>query len=351
MWISFEYRKRDTSVMEWFARSVLLLVFLIPGFGCAHSPRSGSSSTSSGEPPPYEQVVVASSPDPIPLDSPEVSPKYESGKTDNVSDSPAALASPEIPANSDNMNLDYVEEEKTPEKAVIADPLEPFNRAMFHFNDKLYFWVLKPVAQGYGKVVPEVARIGVRNFFSNIASPVRIVNCVLQAKFVGAVKELGRFAVNTVWGIGGLMDLASDNAVNLPKQDADLGQTLGVYGLGYGFYINWPIWGPSSPRDTVGLIGDAFLNPFTYLFELDVLAGIKAYETVNATSLAIGDYESLKDAAVDPYVAFRDAYAQYRYRLRKVIIDGGKPAQSGTGGAISPAITEEPPAAVAEGEK
>jgi phospholipid-binding lipoprotein MlaA len=249
------------------------------------------------------------------------------------------------------MNLDYVEEEKTPEKAGIADPLEPFNRAMFHFNDKLYFWALKPVAQGYGKVVPEVARIGVRNFFSNIASPIRIVNCVLQARFGDAVKELGRFAINTVWGIGGILDPVSYNALELPKQDADLGQTLGVYGLGYGFYINWPIWGPSSPRDTVGLIGDAFLNPFNYLFELDVLIGIKAYETVNATSLAIGDYESLKDAAVDPYVAFRDAYAQYRYRLRKVIIEGGKPAQSGPGGAISPATTEDPPPAGAEGEK
>jgi phospholipid-binding lipoprotein MlaA len=328
--------------MKWFKHSVLLLFLLIPGFGCAHSPHSGSSSTSSGGPPPYEEVVVASSPDPIPLDSPAVSPESEGGKTDNVSDSPAPLASPEIPSNSDNMNLDYVEEEKAPEKADIADPLEPFNRAMFHFNDKLYFWALKPVAQGYGKVVPEVARVGVRNFFYNIASPIRIVNCVLQARFVGAVKELGRFAVNTVWGIGGLMDLASDNAVNLPKQDADFGQTLGVYGLGQGFYINWPIWGPSSPRDTVGLIGDAFLHPFTYLVELDVLIGIKAYETVNATSLAIGDYESLKDAAVDPYVAFRDAYAQYRYRLRKVITEGGKPAQSGTGGAISPAITEDP---------
>jgi len=336
--------------MKWIKQSVLLLFLLIHGFGCAHGPHSGSSSTPSGEPPPYEQVVVASSPDPTPLDSPEVSPKYEGGKTDNVSDSPAPLASPEIPSNSDNLNLDYVEEEKTPEKVGIADPLEPFNRAMFHFNDKLYFWALKPVAQGYGKVVPEVARVGVRNFFSNIASPIRIVNCVLQARFVDAVKELGRFAVNTVWGIGGLMDLASENTINLPKQDADFGQTLRVYGLGQGFYINWPIWGPSSPRDTVGLIGDAFLHPFTYLFDLDVLIGIKAYETVNATSLAIGDYESLKDAAVDPYVAFRDAYAQYRYRLRKDIIERGKPAQSGPGGAISPAITEVRPSGSTEDE-
>jgi len=351
MKVQSEKQIRDPYTMKWFKHSVLLLFLLIQGFGCAHGPHSGSSSASSGGPLPTEEVVVASSPDTIPPDSPAVSPESEGGKTDNVSDSPAPLASPEIPSNSDNLNLDYVEEEKTPEKVGIADPLEPFNRAMFHFNDKLYFWALKPVAQGYGKVVPEVARVGVRNFFSNVASPIRIVNCVLQARFVDALKELGRFAVNTVWGIGGLMDLASENTINLPKQDADFGQTLRVYGLGQGFYINWPIWGPSSPRDTVGLIGDAFLHPFTYLFDLDVLIGIKAYETVNATSLAIGDYESLKDAAVDPYVAFRDAYAQYRYRLRKDIIERGKPAQSGPGGAISPAITEDPPPVGAEGEE
>jgi phospholipid-binding lipoprotein MlaA len=285
--------------------------------------------------------MVASSPDPVPLDSPEVSPESEGGKTDNVSDSPAALASPEIASNSDNNYLDYVEEEKAPAKAGIADPLESFNRAMYHFNDRLYFWVLKPVAQGYGKVVPEVARVGVRNFFSNVASPIRIVNCVFQANFVGAAKELGRFVVNTLWGFGGLLDPASGNAVNLPKQDGDFGQTLGVYGLGQGFYINWPIFGPSSPRDTVGMIGDLFLDPFTYLIASDVLVGIKAYEMVNATSLAIGDYESLKDAAVDPYVAFRDAYVQYRWN--KVKPGGGKLAPSGTGGAISPAKTEVPP--------
>jgi phospholipid-binding lipoprotein MlaA len=247
------------------------------------------------------------------------------------------------------MNLDYVEEESAPEKAGIADPLEPFNRAMHHFNDKLYFWVLKPVARGYGKVVPEVARIGVSNFFSNIGSPVRIANCVFQANFAGAARELGRFVVNTIWGIGGFLDLASGNAVNLPKQDEDFGQTLGVYGLGQGFYINWPIFGPSSPRDTVGMIGDLFLHPFTYLIDADVLAGIKAYDKVNATSLAIGDYESLKDAAVDPYVAFRDAYVQYR--VNQVKTGRGKRAPSGAGGAISPATTEVPPVVAKQVER
>lgn len=198
----------------------------------------------------------------------------------------------------------------------IADPLEPFNRAMFHFNDRLYFWVLKPVAQGYRQVVPEPARVSVSNFFANLAFPVRFVNSLLQANFSGAAAELGRFTINTLWGVGGLLDPAASEEIALQKQDEDLGQTLGVYGLGPGFFINWPFLGPSSPRDTLGKVGDGFLNPLAYLDPWYVSAGAKTYETVNATSLRIGDYESLKGAAIDPYVAMRNAYVQYR--LQKI---------------------------------
>jgi phospholipid-binding lipoprotein MlaA len=210
---------------------------------------------------------------------------------------------------------DYVEEGVKEDKAGIADPLEPFNRAMYHFNDKLYFWLLKPVAQGYQKVAPERARVGVSNFFSNLATPVRFVNCLLQANLSGAAAELGRFLINTLWGIGGIMDPAASKDIDLAKQDEDFGQTLGVYGVGQGFYINWPLLGPSSPRDTVGRVGDFFLHPFTYLSTAwETSAGIRAYERVNATSLSIGDYEALKGAAIDPYVAIRDAYVQYRLK-------------------------------------
>jgi phospholipid-binding lipoprotein MlaA len=221
-------------------------------------------------------------------------------------------------------NLDYVEEEGQEEKAGIADPLEPFNRAMYHFNDKLYFWVLKPVAQGYQKVVPEGARVSVSNFFSNLSFPVRFVNNLLQANLSGAATELGRFLVNTIWGIGGLMDPAASKDIDLTKQDGDFGQTLGVYGMGQGFYINWPVFGPSSPRDTVGLVGDFFLHPFAYFISAwDTSVEIRAYEKVNNTSLSIGDYESLQGAAIDPYVAIRDAYVQYR--LKKVTAARTKP--------------------------
>ena len=234
---------------------------------------------------------------------------------------------PEMPVKSETKNVDDYGDievlEKVSEEArgEIADPLEPFNRAMYHFNDKLYFWVLKPVAQGYGKVVPEAARVSVSNFFANLAFPIRFVNCLLQANFKGAAAELGRFTLNTLWGVGGFLDPASSEDINLSKQDEDFGQTLGAYGLGQGFFIIWPLFGPSSPRDTVGLVGDAFLTPSTYFTPWYAGAGTKVYDRVNDTSLNIGDYESLKEAAIDPYVAIRDAYVQYR--LKKVNRKGG----------------------------
>ena len=194
----------------------------------------------------------------------------------------------------------------------IADPLEPFNRAMFTFNDRLYFWVLKPVAQGYNKVVPETARVGVRNFFDNIKFPIRFVNNLLQANFEGAVSELGRFTVNTIWGIGGLLDPSSKQELAIRKYDADLGQTLGIYGVGQGFYIVYPVLGPSSARETVELVGDTFLDPLSYLSPWYYWIGTRAYEEVNAISLRIGDYESLTEAAIDPYLSVRDAFVQYR---------------------------------------
>jgi phospholipid-binding lipoprotein MlaA len=202
-------------------------------------------------------------------------------------------------------------------KLTIADPLEPFNRVMHQFNDKLYFWALKPAAQGYKAVVPEPARLGVRNFFFNLAFPARFLSCLLQADFSGAATESGRFTINTVWGVGGFLDPSSQEKLNLQKQETDLGQTLGVWGIGHGFYIVWPVFGPSSPRDSVTIAGDYFLYPVSYISPWYAGVGVRAYEEINATSLRLGDYEALKGAAIDPYLAFRDAYIQYRFNRVK----------------------------------
>jgi len=278
--------------MKYFLFLIVLCTYI--AVSCAHSPRPTSTAQPSAKSSP-QLVMVASNSEQVNLPPREKEIKSESKSADD-----------------ENFN----EDEAAGEKAQIADPIEPFNRAMYHFNDKLYFWALKPVAQGYNMVVPEVARVSVKNFFSNLRFPARFVSCLLQADFGGAAAEFGRFTINTIWGIGGLLDPSSNKELDIQKQDTDLGQTLGFYGVGQGFYIVWPILGPSSPRDSVDVVGDYFLYPVSYINPWYAWLGVRGYEEVNSTSLRIGDYESLKDAAIDPYIALRDAYVQYR--LKKV---------------------------------
>jgi phospholipid-binding lipoprotein MlaA len=231
-----------------------------------------------------------------------------------VEQSPSLDTNENVDEPSDYIESDPFEDdyESGEEYAGISDPLEPINRIFFQFNDKLYFWFLKPVSSGYKAVVPKPARIGVKNFFSNLAFPIRFVNCILQAKFEGAGYEVGRFLTNSILGLGGFINVA-EKQFNMKAYDEDFGQTLGAYGLGNGFYINWPVLGPSTFRDTIGDAGDYFLDP-VYYADLDTTydISIKGYEKVNDTSLVIGDYEDLKKSAIDPYIAFRDAYFQYR---------------------------------------
>ena len=194
----------------------------------------------------------------------------------------------------------------------IADPLEGWNRMMLTFNDFLYFKILKPVSQGYAWVVPEPARVSVDNFFTNLSAPVYIVNALLQGKVKDSVKEVGRFLANTTLGVGGLFDFAESQFHWKPVRE-DFGQTLGKWGVGNGFYLVWPIWGPSSLRDTVGKVADTAMTPLTYVpSDGSTRAGLHVFKTINKTSLTIGDYETLRKGALDPYIALRDAYRQMR---------------------------------------
>ncbi len=197
---------------------------------------------------------------------------------------------------------------------LISDPFEGLNRGIFWFNDKLYFYLLKPVARAY-RVVPRPVRQSISDFFSNISSPVRIVNSGLQFKFGDAGRETTRFFVNTTIGLGGLID-AADKWGKLPKKDEDFGQTLGVYHIGQGPYLILPFLGPSSLRDASGSVVDAFLDPLTsdlnrnwsLLDKAEFTAGL----AVNYLSLDDDSYEKLKRDSLDPYLFMRDAYAQYR---------------------------------------
>lgn len=197
------------------------------------------------------------------------------------------------------------------EEGGIVDPLEPWNRVMFTINDRLYFWLMKPTTKIYNTFIPEWGRIRVRNVVHNVATPVRFVNAVLQLKFHAAVGELGRFVANTVGGLGGMFEVVKDNP-QIGTSDRDFGQTLGKYGIPDGFYIIWPFLGPSSFRDSIGMAGDGFLTPENYITPFWDSVAVQAYEKVNDVSLRIGDYEDFKESAIDPYIAMKDAYYQYR---------------------------------------
>lgn len=192
------------------------------------------------------------------------------------------------------------------------DPLESLNRAVFTFNDKAYFWVLKPTENAYSAVVPKDIRDSLGNAFFNLAAPVRFINNLLQGKVEDAGIVLSRFMINSSLGVFGLGDPASRD-FGIEPRPADFGQTLGTWGVGEGVYILLPFLGPSTVRDTFGFVGDVYLHPIPYVsenFTFDV--AYLGTSRVNLMSITPDVYEELKRISLDPYVAARQAYFDYR---------------------------------------
>jgi len=233
-----------------------------------------------------------------------------------VSEKAVLSAAPQTsPGSEDTADIfDEFEEEFKDQSLHVADPFAPINKAVFVFNDRLYFWVLKPVAQGYNFVIPQIVRRGVRNFFSNLLTPIRFTNCILQGKGSPAATEAARFVTNTTLGIIGFWDPALD-LYDLKISEEDFGQTLGAYGIGHGFYIVWPIFGPSTLRESVGFLGDLTVNPINYIEPTSTSVAVGLYRRFNDISFRIGEYEAIKQAAIDPYSAIRDGYIQFRNAL------------------------------------
>lgn len=206
---------------------------------------------------------------------------------------------------------------QTEEIQAVADPIEPFNRAVFTFNDKFYLWVMDPVATGYSKVLPRDIRGCVDNFFSNLAEPVRSANCLLQGRFRDSGLVLSRFAINSVFGVFGLADPAGHEFEIAPVY-ASFGQTLSVWGIGDGFYLVAPLLGPSTARDFTGTMVDSFAKSTYSPWRNDDIAPVAmtAADKVNVTSLHLGEYQDLKSLSFDPYVAFRNGYFQMRTKQR-----------------------------------
>ena len=235
---------------------------------------------------------------------------------DNKTETSAAEASDPADEDKEDEYDDDDEYADTKDAVLIPDPWVEMNRGLYTFNDKMYFWVLKPVARGYGFIIPKELRQAIRNAFYNIRFPVRFINCLLQGKIRKSGYEFGQFFINTTAGCLGLLNPAA-NYPELQLSPEDLGQTFGAWGVGSGAYLMLPFFGPSSLRDGLGKLGDTFIDPIWWLFKDDIWTslGIRAGETVNDTSLRIGEYEALKEAALDPYVMIRNAYVQNRNKL------------------------------------
>jgi phospholipid-binding lipoprotein MlaA len=203
------------------------------------------------------------------------------------------------------------------------DPIEGFNRAMFGFNEALDNAVIKPVAEGYRAALPPMVRTGVTNFFGNIEDLWIAVNNVLQGKVVDGVQDLLRVAVNTVFGLAGVIDVASD--MGMQKHNEDFGQTLGKWGVGDGAYVVWPIFGPSTVRDSGGKLVDMYVDPV--LNEDPVYARNTAIvlRTVDNRANLLDATNVLEQAALDKYTFVRDAFLQ---RRRSLIYDGNPPAEA-----------------------
>lgn len=221
----------------------------------------------------------------------------------------------EPPVSSGDPYDEYKDEFEGNVTGEIADPIEPWNRFWFRFNDIVWRQYVQPVYQTYELVTPTELRQGVNNFFNNLFFPVRFVNCLLQGKPMEAGVEFSRFIVNSTLGFGGLMQPAKkDKPLWCDEPDVTgFGQTLGRWGVGDGFYIVWPLIGPSTVRESFGLAADFALDPLTYLTFADVDStdlALNTFRGVNAVGKRLGSYNELLKISVEPYSALRNAYVQ-----------------------------------------
>ena len=203
----------------------------------------------------------------------------------------------------------------------IHDPIEPFNRKIFWFNDKLDVHVLEPVARSYQENIPAPVRTGVGNFFENLSFPSYFVSDLIQGKFDQVGLHTGRFLINSTVGVLGFMDIAKD--VGLERHKEDFGVALAYRGVPAGPYIVLPVLGPTNARDGVGLIVDTFLNPLTWLAysnlstgaQWAIQLGARGLTLVHTRAGLIQAIETGKESSMDYYLFVQGAYYQYRHGL------------------------------------
>ncbi|WP_151671466.1 VacJ family lipoprotein [Nitrincola schmidtii] len=187
------------------------------------------------------------------------------------------------------------------------DPWEGFNRAVFNFNEGLDRAVLKPVTQGYRYVTPQIAQTGVNNFFENLKDVRTMFNNLFQGKVHNALEDFSRITFNTTFGLGGLIDVATP--MGIAKNNEDFGQTLGYWGVSSGPYVVLPLFGPSTVRDTVGMVPDWYIDPLYYVDDNSTRVPLRVLRVIDTRSQLL-DAERIISG--DRYSFIRDAYLQRR---------------------------------------
>ena len=210
-------------------------------------------------------------------------------------------------------DFDLIDDDIADEMTFVYDPIEDWNRGVYKFNNRVYF-LIRPAIRGYKSLVPESGRVAIRNFFQNIDMPSQVINCLLQGKGKKAGRELSRFGINTTLGVLGLFDVAKTK-YDLDPVYEDFGQTLAVWGFGDGAYLVWPLFGPSNVRDSVGVVGDRFAKPLSYISPWYLSIGVSGLRVTNEVTFFLDDYEAIQAEALDPYIFVRHAYLQYRRKL------------------------------------
>jgi phospholipid-binding lipoprotein MlaA len=191
----------------------------------------------------------------------------------------------------------------------VYDPWEPLNRRVHAFNNVVDRRIATPLAKAYVAVVPRPVRLGVGNFFNNLGQPISAVNALLQGRPKRAAQALGRFALNSTLGIGGIFDPATD--AHLPNHGEDFGQTLGVWGWERSRYVELPLFGPRTVRDVFGLVGDAPLAPLRQLNDDPSRIFLQGLQLVDVRTQLFA-VDSMREGATDEYALFRDAWLQRR---------------------------------------
>ena len=190
------------------------------------------------------------------------------------------------------------------------DPWENWNRKVFAFNEAVDEAVLKPVATAYSELVPRPVRLGVDNFFGNIGDAWSAVNLFLQGRLKTGLNQTLRFAINSTMGFGGVIDIAGEAGIE--RNSEDMGRTFGRWGTGTGAYIVWPLFGPSSVRDTLAMPFDWLASPTGLVSETGPKAGVISLRVINARANLLGAGRMLDDIALDKYTFLRDAYIARR---------------------------------------